>query len=113
MADNPASVEENTNSVILSGKTASGKSASLMHLPKPEGVLYLNCENKRLPFRSKFVEKAIIDPKQVIQGFEWSEKRPEIHTVVVDTITFMMDMYESMYVINSANTMKALILRAA
>jgi len=32
---------------------------------------------------------------------------PEIHTIVIDTLTYMMDMYENNYVLNSANTMKA------
>ena len=31
---------------------------------------------------------------------------PHIHTIVVDSITFLMDMFESLYVVNSTNTMK-------
>lgn len=34
----------NDNLVLLVGKSAAGKSASLMNLPNPEGVMYLNCE---------------------------------------------------------------------
>ena len=34
----------NDHLVLLCGKSATGKSASLMGLEKPEGVLYLNCE---------------------------------------------------------------------
>lgn len=37
-------VKVNDNLVLLVGKSATGKSASLMGLEKPEGVLYLNCE---------------------------------------------------------------------
>lgn len=37
-------VAVNDNLVLLVGKSATGKSASLMELNKPEGVLYLNCE---------------------------------------------------------------------
>ena len=32
---------------------------------------------------------------------------PDIHTIVIDSLTYLMDMYESVYVINSANTMQA------
>ena len=32
---------------------------------------------------------------------------PEIHTIVVDTLTYLLDMYESLYVYNAANGQKA------
>lgn len=98
----------NDNLVLLVGKSATGKSASLREIQKPEGVLYLNCEaGKKLPFRSKFLEKTVTDPLQVYEGFDYAETRADIHTIVVDSLTFLMEMYESVYVINSANTMKA------
>lgn len=101
----------NDNLVLLVGKSASGKSASLMGLnqgPNPEGVMYLNCEaGKKLPFRAKFKQYTITDPLQVIEAFDAAEQKPEIHTIVVDTLTYLLDMYESLYVLNSANTMKA------
>lgn len=62
---------------------------------------------KKLPFRSKFKEFTITDPLQVEEAFIAAEGMPEIHTIVVDSLTYMMDMYESVYVLNSANTMKA------
>lgn len=98
----------NDHLVLLCGKSATGKSASLMGLKNPEGVLYLNCESgKRLPFRSKFIEKTVTDPLQVIEAFDWSEGQEKVHTVVIDSLTYLLDMYESLYVLNSANTMKA------
>ncbi len=98
----------NDNLVLLVGKSAAGKSASLMNLPNPEGVMYLNCEaGKKLPFRSKFKEFTITDPLQIEEAFQAAETMPEVHTIVVDSLTYMMDMYESVYVLNSANTMKA------
>jgi hypothetical protein len=100
--------ETNDHLVLLGGKSATGKSASLMGLENPAGVLYLNCESgKKLPFRSKFIEKTITDPLQIYEAFEWAEGKPEIHTIVVDSLTYLLDMYESLYVLNSANTMKA------
>tara|TARA_B110000858_G_scaffold188176_1_gene233365 strand:+ start:2283 stop:3005 length:723 start_codon:yes stop_codon:yes gene_type:complete len=98
----------NDNLVLISGKSATGKSASLMNIADPEGVIYLNCENnKKLPFRGKFTEFGITDPLQVYQAFEEAEKMDDVHTIVVDSLTYMMDMYESYYVLNSSNTMKA------
>jgi RNase adaptor protein for sRNA GlmZ degradation len=35
----------NDHLVLVSGKSASGKSASLMFMDDPKGVMYLNCES--------------------------------------------------------------------
>ena len=100
--------QTNDHLVLLCGKSATGKSASLMGLKDPEGVLYLNCESgKRLPFRTKFLQKTVTDPMQIYEAFEWAETNPAIHTIVVDSLTYLLDMYESLYVLNSANTMQA------
>lgn len=98
----------NDNLVLVVGKSASGKSACLKDIKNPEGVFYLNCESgKKLPFRSKFREFTITDPMQIYEAFTVAETKPEVHTIVIDTATYLMDMFESLYVINSANTMKA------
>ena len=103
-----AMTQINDHLVLLCGKSATGKSASLMNLEKPEGVMYLNCESgKRLPFRSKFKEYTVNDPLQVYEAFQAAEKMEGIHTIVVDSLSMLMEMYESVYVVNSANTMKA------
>lgn len=99
---------ENKHLAIICGKSATGKSTSLMNLKNPEGVIYLNCEaGKRLPFRSKFKELVVTDPMTVYQAFQQAEQMPEVHTIVVDSLTYLMDMYESKYVLTAANTMKA------
>lgn len=98
----------NDHLVLLGGKSSSGKSASLMGLKDPEGVMYLNCESgKRLPFKAKFKQYTITDPFQVEEAFTAAEDMPEIHTVVVDSLTYLMDMYESLYVLEATNGMKA------
>ena len=98
----------NDNLVLVVGKSSTGKSASLMEMANPAGVMYLNCEaGKKLPFRSKFKEFTIVDPMQILEAFDAAEKMPDVHTIVVDTLTYLMEMYESIYVLNSANTMKA------
>lgn len=106
----------NDNLVLVCGESATGKSASLMNLQKPEGVMYLNAEaNKKLPFPAKFMKHpktgqvgfTITDPYQVEQAFAHAETLPECHTIVVDSLTFLMDQFESLYVLPSANTMQA------
>lgn len=97
----------NNNLVLISGKSATGKSASLMNIKNPEGVMYLNCENnKATPFKNKFKEFTIVDPLQVYEAFNHAETKPEIHTIIIDSMTFMMDMYESVHVLGSSNTMQ-------
>ena len=79
-----------------------------MQIKNPEGVMYLNCEaGKRLPFKSKFKEFTITDPLQINEAFDAAETMPEVHTIVVDSLTYLLDMYESVYVLNSPNTMQA------
>jgi hypothetical protein len=106
---------ENTQLVLVVGKSSAGKSASLRNLLNPEGVMYLNCESgKRLPFAAKFIKGAdgtagvkITDPMHVYHAFDQAEQMPEVHTIVVDTLTYLMNMYESMYVNTAADTRAA------
>jgi len=98
----------NDHLVLLCGKSSAGKSASLMGIENPEGVMYLNCEaGKKLPFKSKFKEYTITDPMQVYEALDVAETKPDVHTIVIDSLTYLLDMYESTYVLNSTNTMKA------
>ena len=98
----------NDHLVLICGKSAVGKTASLMGLQKPEGVMYLNCESgKRTPFKAAFKQYTISDPLQVYEAFSAAEDMPGIHTIVVDSLSMLMELYESVYVINSVNTMKS------
>ena len=106
-------MSENINDqlVLIAGTSGTGKSASLMNIENPEGVIYCGTEaGKRLPFKSKFKRMTVTDPHQVLQAFDQAESMDDVHTIVVDSLTFLMDMYESMYVLPSTNTMKALTI---
>ena len=104
----------NDHLVLIAGTSASGKSASLRNLDKPEGVVYLGTEaNKKLPFNSKFKIYNVTDPLQLNSAFEELEEKENIHTIVVDSLTFLMDAYESQYVLTATNGMKALNISAA
>lgn len=98
----------NDQLVLISGESASGKSASLMNIPNQERWIYLNCEaGKRLPFKNKFESYTITDPYQIYEAIEHASNNPAYDGVIIDTITFLMEMFESTYIIGSANTQEA------
>lgn len=98
----------NTRLVLVSGKSATGKTASTRTIENHPGVMYLNCENnKDLPFPGKFEKYTVTDPKQVPQAIAYAESLSHIHTIIIDTLTFMMNMFESLHVMTAANTQKA------
>jgi hypothetical protein len=98
----------NQNILLICGKSATGKSMSLRNLKDPEGVVYLNCEaNKALPFPSNFRQNTIIDPIHVYNAFENYEPQASVHTIVIDSLTYLMDMFETQKVLTATNTMKA------
>jgi hypothetical protein len=63
--------------------------------------------SKRLPFKSEFQQFTITDPLQIYELFTHAESMPDVHTIVIDSLTYLLDMYESCYVLNSNNTMKS------
>lgn len=98
----------NDQLVLIGGESGTGKSASLMNIRNQPNWMYLNCEaGKRLPFRNDFQTFNISDPYQIYEAFDHGMGNKDIHGIIIDTITFMMDMMESMYVIPSTNTQQA------
>lgn len=98
----------NDQLVLIVGYSATGKSASLRNIPDQDKWLYLNCEaGKRLPFRNNFDAYRIEDPYQVHEAFDHGTGNPEVKGIITDSLTFLMDMYETQYVLTAANTMKA------
>lgn len=99
----------NNNLVLLCGKSVTGKSMSLRNLADPKNVMYLNCENnKGLPFKSEFQEFTITDPHQIYEAFDHAETDPKVHTIVIDSLTYMMDMFETIFVIPHAGSKKGM-----
>lgn len=97
----------NEQLVLISGESATGKSASLMNLTEQEKWMYLNCEaGKRLPFKNQFKAFTITDPYQVIEAFQHAKDNPNYKGIIIDTSTFLMDMFESQYVLGTGDTMK-------
>lgn len=95
----------NNNFVLVSGKTGTGKSMCLRNLKNQERWMYLNCENnKALPFKNTFKSFNITDPLQVYEAFDYmNQNADKFDGIIIDTATFLMDMYESTYVITATD----------
>lgn len=103
-----ADVAPNDQLVLVVGYSATGKSASLRNIVDQEKWWYLNSEaGKRLPFRNKFRTFNIDDPFQIYEAFDVGTGDKDCHGIIVDSLTFLMDMVESQYVLTAANTQKA------
>lgn len=102
------SADMNDQLALIGGLSGTGKSASLRTIRNQKNWMYLNCEaGKRLPFQNEFQSYRIEDPYQVHEAFDYGTGNPDIHGIIVDTATFMMDMLETIHVLPAVNTMAA------
>lgn len=100
--------EVNDQLVLICGFSTTGKSASLRNIKNQNRWMYLNTEaGKRLPFKNSFNSYRIDDPYQVHEAFDFGTDNADIDGIIIDSVTFLMDMFETMYVLPSTNTMKA------
>ncbi len=93
---------------MIGGYSSSGKSAALRNIRNQERWWYFNTEaGKRLPFQNTFNTFRISDPYQVWEGFDAATGKADVDGIIVDSITFLLDMFESMYIRPSTNGQKA------
>lgn len=99
----------NDQLVLVSGESGTGKSASLRNIRNQERWIYNNCEaGKRLPFQNKFIPVKITDPYQVYSVFDdATANSAKCDGIIVDTVTFLMEMYESIFINGNPNTQQA------
>lgn len=98
----------NKNIVLIMGPPNTGKSTSLMNLSNQEKWVYLNTDLKTLPFADKFKKNIeVANAVDVVNFIEQIEQQAGIEGVVLDTITFLMQMYERQVVNTAVDTMKA------
>lgn len=98
----------NKNIVLIMGKPNSGKSTSLRNLKHQDSMVYLNTDLKELPFADKFKSNVeISDARHVLEYIDQIEAQPAVTGAVLDTMTFLMSMFERQYVISSKDTQKA------
>lgn len=101
-------IEFNHQMILVGGISGAGKSAALRNIRKKNRWIYVNCEaGKRLPFKNDFIEVRISDPWQVYAVVDDAIANPDdCDGLIIDSSTFMMDMFESQYVIGQHDTMK-------
>lgn len=100
--------EMNPNMVLVCGYSATGKSMSLRNIKNQEKWYLLNTEaGKMPPFRNKFRHLRVSDPWQVIEAFDVGKDDADCEGIIVDSLTFLMDMFETQYVITASDTRKA------
>lgn len=99
----------NDHMVLVSGESATGKSACLRNIPDQHRWIYLNTEaGKKLPFKNSFKSVTITNPYDIVGYFEDAIAHiDQVDGIIIDTVTFMMEMLETQYVINAANTQAA------
>ena len=98
----------NDQLILIGGLSGDGKSASLRNIRNQNRWLYLNCEaGKRLPFRNEFANQRISNPYEVHEFMDAAIAEPSCQGVIIDTITFLLNMFESQYIRTAANTQKA------
>lgn len=101
-------MSENNNIVLVMGRPNTGKTTSLMNMPNQEQYVYLNADLKDLPFPGNFAANVKISDPMDIGGFiDEIEANDAIAGAVIDTLTFLMSMFERQYVNTATNTQKA------
>lgn len=95
---------QNKNIVMVMGKPNTGKSTSLRNLQQ-DTMIYLNTDLKEIPFRDRFMANVeVADAKDIIDFVAEIESNADATGAVLDTLTFLMSMYERQYVVPLAGT---------
>jgi hypothetical protein len=97
-------MSHNNHIVLVMGKPNTGKSTSLRNLRNQEQMVYLNTDLKNIPFKSKFCKQVeVADAMDILSYIQAIEDNEKITGAVLDTLTFLMSMYERQYVVPATN----------
>lgn len=95
---------QNKNVIMIMGKPNTGKSTSLRNMDQ-ESMIYLNADLKELPFADRFMSNVeIADANDVLGFIQDIEAEEGVTGAVLDTVTFLMQMFERQYVAPFAGT---------
>jgi len=98
----------NKNVVLVIGPANTGKSTSLMKMKNQGDFIYMNTDLKELPFKHSFMSALeVADPMDVLGYIAGIEQSEDAKGGVLDTLTFLMQMYERMYVVKATDTQSA------
>ena len=93
----------NNHIVMALGKPSTGKSSSLRNIPADKAA-YINFDGKPVPFPLPFYKNIkIANIDHVIAGLDSLEEDDNVEYIIVDTITYMMEMYENQKVVTAAD----------
>lgn len=101
-------IENIDTTVLCIADSGCGKTSSLRNLDLST-VCYVNVDAKPIPFRHSDLAKNInlSSTQQLINGMEQIEDDMDIEYCVIDTITFLGDMFYTENIENSSNGMRA------
>lgn len=101
-------MSSNKNVVLIMGPPNTGKSMSLYNLKDQEKFVYMNADLKELPFKDRFAMNVpIANATDVLDYIPQIEEEAGVQGAILDTITFLMAMYERQYVNTAINTQAA------
>ena len=97
-------MSSNRKVVLICGDAASGKTSSFAELNDSKGIMFLNCEGggKEPTFNSEMQVYTIGTPDDVIEAFAVADADPDCHTIVIDGLNYLMDMFYSQNIHGSA-----------
>lgn len=95
--------------VLISGFSGTGKSRSLKNIQEQDKWIYINAEsNKPLPFKNNFKNITVSNPLIVPDILDdCIQNQDKVNGIVLDSITFLMDMVESQLVLTASDSRKA------
>jgi hypothetical protein len=97
----------NNNIILITGQSNSGKTTGLEFWSDHETKVVINTDAKTLPFKHKYKEIKLTDPRVVIDAIAQIEADATVTGAALDTLTFLMRAYENQYVVTSADTQRA------
>jgi len=104
---------ENNQMFLVCGYSAAGKTASLRNIRDQEDWIYFGCEaGKGIPFKHKFNYVKISDPKDLLESIyeiiedEKDPKNKPYKGIIIDSIDFLMNQFESLYCYNVQDSRK-------
>lgn len=98
---------QNKRTILIMGPPTAGKTHSLMALENQDKYAYFNADRKQTPFKHDFMEAVIREPMDILGGIQEIEQIPEVEGVIIDTVTKLMENFESMYVAHATDTRAA------
>ena len=101
-------LKENPFQVLIGGVSGAGKSTSARNIPNQHEWIYMNFDNKALPFKHKFKIANVDTIWKVYELIDFAKANPvKIKGIIFDTLTFMMDLAEKDIIRTATNTQAA------